>query len=91
MGFMPLRVAAVCAAFAFTTGACGSVGEDSSGGSSNQAGGASGPIKVGLVIPQSGVYAPLGEDMKAGWDLWLEQHGNKIGGREVEDGRRRRG
>ena len=42
------------------------------------------PIKVGLVIPQSGVYAPLGEDMKAGWDLWLEQHGNKLGGREVE-------
>jgi branched-chain amino acid transport system substrate-binding protein len=84
MRFMPLRAAAVCAAIAFTTGACGSVGEDSQGGSSDQAGGDSGPIKVGLVIPQSGVYAPLGEDMKAGWDLWLEQHGNKIGGRDVE-------
>jgi branched-chain amino acid transport system substrate-binding protein len=80
MRFTPLRAAAVCAALAFTTSACGSVGEEDSGGSSNQAG----PIKVGLVIPQSGVYAPLGEDMKAGWDLWLEQHGNKIGGRGVE-------
>jgi branched-chain amino acid transport system substrate-binding protein len=36
------------------------------------------------VIPQSGVYAPLGEDMKAGWDLWLERNGGKIGGREVQ-------
>ena len=36
------------------------------------------------MIPQSGVYAPLGEDMKAGWDLWLEQHGDKLGGHDVE-------
>ena len=81
MRFMPLRAAAVCAAFAFTMGACGSVGEENSGGPEASE---SGPIKVGLVIPQSGVYAPLGEDMKAGWDLWLAQHGNKLGGREVE-------
>jgi branched-chain amino acid transport system substrate-binding protein len=58
------------------------VGEDSSGGGEKEAD--SRPVKVGLVIPQSGVYAPLGEDMKAGWDLWLEQHGGKLGGRAVE-------
>ena len=79
-----LRAAAACAVLAFTSIACGSVGEDGSGDSSGQAGDQPGPIKVGLVIPQSGVYAPLGEDMKAGWDLWLSQHGNKLGGREVE-------
>jgi branched-chain amino acid transport system substrate-binding protein len=79
-----LRAAAACAVLAFTSIACGSVGEDGSGESSGEAGGQPGPIKVGLVIPQSGVYAPLGEDMKAGWDLWLSQHGNKLGGREVE-------
>ena len=85
MRFTPLRAAFVCAALALTTTACGSVGEDSSSDdSAGQENGQSGPIKVGLVIPQSGVYAPLGEDMKAGWDLWLEQHGNKLGGREVE-------
>ena len=29
--------------------------------------------------------------MKAGWDLWLEQHGSKFGGRDGRDRRRRRG
>jgi branched-chain amino acid transport system substrate-binding protein len=66
---------------AFALGACGSVGEESSSDSGEST---TGPIKVGLVIPQSGVYAPLGEDMKAGWDLWLEQNGGKLGGREVQ-------
>ena len=69
---------------ALALGACGSVGDDGSGESGNAGEADSGPIKVGLVIPQSGVYAPLGEDMKAGWDLWLEQNGNKLGGREVQ-------
>jgi branched-chain amino acid transport system substrate-binding protein len=40
-------------------------------------------VKVGMVIPQSGVYAPLGVDMKRGWDLWLERHGGKLGDHEV--------
>ena len=59
--------------------ACGS----SVGGGSGAGGEEGGPVKVGLVVPQSGVYAPLGTDMQRGWDLWLQQHGNRIGGREV--------
>jgi branched-chain amino acid transport system substrate-binding protein len=59
---------------------CGSVGgEEESGGE-----GGDEALKVGLVIPQAGVYAPLGVDMKAGWDLYLEQHGNKLGGRTID-------
>jgi branched-chain amino acid transport system substrate-binding protein len=69
------------AAIGLLTG-CGSVGDEKTSGSSGQA--ATGPIKVGLVIPQAGVYAPLGVDMKAGWDLYLSQHGRKLGGREVK-------
>ena len=46
--------------------------------------GGGGTIKVGLVIPQSGVYAPLGTDMQHGWDLWLEQNGGKFGDYAVE-------
>lgn len=42
-----------------------------------------GRIKIGLVIPQAGVYAPLGTDMKRGWELWLARHGGRLGQREV--------
>jgi branched-chain amino acid transport system substrate-binding protein len=42
-----------------------------------------GRVKVGLVVPQAGVYAPVGTDMKRAWDLWLERHGGKLGRYEV--------
>lgn len=59
--------------------ACGSsVG---GGGAAPAAGGA---IKVGLVVPQSGVYAALGEDMTRGWNLWLDANGGKFGDHTVE-------
>jgi branched-chain amino acid transport system substrate-binding protein len=54
---------------------CGS----SVGGDSPAPSGGGGSIKVGLVIPQAGVYAPLGTDMKRAWDLWLERNGGKFG------------
>jgi branched-chain amino acid transport system substrate-binding protein len=61
-------------------GGCGSsVGSGQDGASTASRG----PIKVGLVIPQAGVYVPLGTDMKRGWDLWLERHGNKFGDHTV--------
>ena len=61
---------------ALTVPGCGSsVG----GGSSENSGGGGGAIKVGLVIPQAGVYAPLGIDMKRAWDLWLARNGGKFG------------
>lgn len=56
-------------------GGCGSSVGDSGGGS----GAAPSAVKVGLVVPQSGVYAPLGKDMKQSWDLWLERNGGKFG------------
>ena len=45
---------------------------------------AGGTIKVGLLVPQSGVYAQLGTDMQRAWDLWLEQNDNKFGNFDVE-------
>jgi branched-chain amino acid transport system substrate-binding protein len=53
---------------------------DAGGGRS---GGAAGAVKIGLVVPQSGVYATVGNEVKHGWELWLERHGGKLGNREV--------
>ncbi|MEJ7702814.1 MAG: ABC transporter substrate-binding protein [Geodermatophilaceae bacterium] len=51
----------------------------------NTSGGAGGgPIKVGLVIPQAGIYTPLGVDMQNAWELWLEQNDGMLGGYTVE-------
>jgi branched-chain amino acid transport system substrate-binding protein len=60
------------------TAGCGSSVSAGTGGGATPSGGG-GAIKVGLVVPQSGVYAPLGTDMKRAWDLWLERNGGKLG------------
>jgi branched-chain amino acid transport system substrate-binding protein len=63
--------------------ACGSsVGGSDTGGGGGAAGG--GTVRVGLVVPQSGVYAALGTDMQRGWQLWLDQNGGKFGEYSVE-------
>ena len=50
----------------------------------DQQGSADGPVKVGLLVPKSGVYAPLGRDMENGFRMYLEAKGGKLGGRTVE-------
>jgi branched-chain amino acid transport system substrate-binding protein len=69
---------------ALTLAACGggSLGEDDGGSDGGGEGG--GTVRVGLVIPQAGVYTPLGEDMQQGWELWLEQNDGMMGDFEVE-------
>ena len=63
---------------------CGSSVGGGGGGGGGSASGGGGSIKVGLVIPQDGVYTPLGVDMKNGWDLFLERNDGMLGGYEVE-------
>jgi branched-chain amino acid transport system substrate-binding protein len=40
-------------------------------------------VKLGLLIPQSGVYAPLGTDISRGFQLYLDQHSGQLGHRRV--------
>jgi len=57
---------------------CGSSLEEEQQGSGD------GTVKVGLLVPKSGVYAPLGRDMENGFRMYLDAAGGKLGGRSVE-------
>src|SRR5574342_1259903 len=41
-------------------------------------------IKVGLMLPYTGTYAPLGVAIENGFRLALQEAGGKFGGREIE-------
>ena len=43
-----------------------------------------GPIKVGLLVPQTGPLAGNGKDMINGFELFFEQVGHKLAGREIK-------
>jgi branched-chain amino acid transport system substrate-binding protein len=77
----PPFVTSGAAALLLALTACGggSLGEEDGG----QEGGG-GTVRVGLVIPEAGVYTPLGEDMQQGWELWLDQHDGEMAGYTVE-------
>ncbi len=44
----------------------------------------SGPIKVGLMLPYTGTYASLGNMIENGFRLYVQEHGGKVAGREIE-------
>jgi branched-chain amino acid transport system substrate-binding protein len=41
-------------------------------------------VSVGLVVPTSGAQKSIGTDMARGFDLYLDHHGGKLGGRLVD-------
>lgn len=43
-----------------------------------------GPVRIGLLVPQSGVYTALGDDMKNAFELYVDRNDGQLGGREVE-------
>ncbi|GAA2601142.1 ABC transporter substrate-binding protein [Dactylosporangium fulvum] len=45
---------------------------------------AGGPLKIGLIVPQSGPYKSIGDDLTRGWQFYLDSHGGKLGGHTVE-------
>jgi len=42
------------------------------------------PVKVGYTISLSGVYTALGVDLRDGFNLYMEECGNKAGGQEIQ-------
>jgi branched-chain amino acid transport system substrate-binding protein len=42
------------------------------------------PIKIGLMLPYSGTYAALGNAIENGFKLYVQEHGGKLGGRDLE-------
>lgn len=42
------------------------------------------PIKIGVLAPTTGVVAASGQDMLDGWNLFWEQNGTEVAGREVQ-------
>ncbi|MBT2268980.1 ABC transporter substrate-binding protein [Rhodococcus erythropolis] len=64
-------------AMSLTLAGCG--GSAAGGGEQ----GGAGTVNLGFINPMSGPYATLGVDQKNALDLYLKQHDNKLGGREV--------
>jgi branched-chain amino acid transport system substrate-binding protein len=44
---------------------------------------ATGPVKIGVLLPATGPLAPVGQDTTRGLELYLSQAGMKAGGREI--------
>lgn len=65
-------VTAAVAAMAMVATGCSSGSEDA------------GTVKIGWEIPLTGTYEALGKDLDNAFNLYLETHGNKLGGRKVK-------
>lgn len=74
----PVGLIAATAGLLLAT-ACGGSSLGNGGGNEDD-----GPVKIGLLVPQSGIYKALGDDMKNGFELYVKQQGGKLGGHEVK-------
>ena len=76
-----LRKAHIAAALVLVLllAACSAPGEGD-----DEGGGEEGPIKVGVIVPTTGVVAAAGTDMLNGWNLYWEINGNEVAGRTIE-------
>src|SRR5499427_1202317 len=49
-----------------------------------RSGAQSAPLKIGLVLPDTGVYAVLGESITQGMELVFAREGGSVAGRKIE-------
>ena len=41
-------------------------------------------LRIGFIAPMTGIFAQVGKDMNDGFQMYLEEHGNKLGGADVK-------
>ena len=41
-------------------------------------------LRIGFVAPTTGIFAQIGKDMADGFQMYLDEHGNKLGGADVK-------
>ncbi len=42
------------------------------------------PVRIGLILPQTGANKPIGDELNAGFRLYLKLHGNQLGNRPAQ-------
>ncbi len=41
-------------------------------------------LRIGFIAPMTGIFAQIGKDMVNGFEMYLAEHGNKLGGADVK-------
>jgi branched-chain amino acid transport system substrate-binding protein len=41
-------------------------------------------LRIGFIAPMTGIFAQIGKDMVDGFQMYLDEHGNKLGGADVK-------
>ena len=41
------------------------------------------PVRIGLLTSLSGIYSTIGQDLRDGFQLYLDEHGGELGGRPI--------
>ncbi|MDG4830565.1 ABC transporter substrate-binding protein [Solwaraspora sp. WMMD1047] len=81
---MGYRRSVIAVAGALTIALAGCGGSAVTGNDNSDTGADGGPVKIGFLVPKSGVYASIGTDLERAMQVYLEEHENQLGGREVE-------
>ncbi|MBX6394374.1 MAG: ABC transporter substrate-binding protein [Alicyclobacillaceae bacterium] len=75
------RMTLLAAGLSLVLTACGAGSQPSSGSSDSAA---AQTLKIGMIMSATGTFAPLTESIRNGFQLYLDEHNNMLGGRKVE-------